>query len=58
MLIEYKFLREIDCKQGAVRAVRFTGMYLGIFNIHLIIFIDLISTFLFKNVIYLNMVIF
>lgn len=25
MDIEYKFLKEIDCKQGAVRSVRFSG---------------------------------
>lgn len=25
MEIDYKFVKEIECKQGAVRAVRFSG---------------------------------
>lgn len=28
---DYKLLKEIDCKQGAVRAVRFSGTYIVLF---------------------------
>lgn len=28
MEIDYKLLKEIDCKQGVIRAVRFSGMYI------------------------------
>lgn len=40
---EYKFLKEIDCKQGAVRSVRFSGEYLNtyMYLIHKLIIIVL-----------------
>lgn len=31
MEIDYKLLKEINCKQGVVRAVRFSGMYIVLF---------------------------
>ena len=29
--MDYKFVHDIDCKQGAVRCVRFTGKFLFLF---------------------------